>query len=50
MEKVYYIGLDIAKNVFQVFLADRNGRELGNRKLRKQIIPFFGSSGKSVPG
>ena len=42
MEKVYYIGLDIAKNVFQVFLADRKGRALGNRKLtRKQLIPFF---------
>ncbi len=42
MEKVYNIGLDIAKNVFQVFLADRTGRALGNRKLtRKQLIPFF---------
>ena len=42
MERVYYIGLDIAKNVFQVFLVDRRGRELGNRKLtRKQLIPFF---------
>ena len=28
MEKVYYIGLDIAKNVFQVFLADNKGRAL----------------------
>lgn len=42
MEKVYYIGLDIAKNVFQVFLADQKGREIGNRKLtRKQLITFF---------
>ena len=42
MKKVYYIGMDIAKNVFQVFLADQRGRELGNRKLtRKQLIPFF---------
>ena len=42
MEKVYYIGLDIAKNVFQVFLADKKGRALANRKLtRKQLIPFF---------
>ena len=39
MEKVYYIGLDIAKNVFQVFLADQKGRALANRKLtRKQLI------------
>ena len=42
MKKVYYVGLDIAKNVFQVFLADERGRELANRKLtRKQLIPFF---------
>ena len=42
MEKVYFVGLDVAKNVFQVFLADQKGRELSNRKLkRKQMIPFF---------
>jgi transposase len=42
MGKVYFVGLDIAKNIFQVFLADHKGRELGNRKLtRKQLIPFF---------
>ena len=42
MKKVYYAGLDIAKNVFQVFLADERGRELSNRKLsRKQIMEFF---------
>ncbi len=42
MEKVYFVGLDIAKNVFQVFLADQKGRELNNRKLtRKQMLPFF---------
>ena len=42
MENVHYIGLDIAKNVFQIFLADQKGRELCNRKLaRKQLIPFF---------
>ena len=28
MEKVYFVGLDIAKNVFQVFLADQRGRDL----------------------
>jgi transposase len=42
MKNVYYVGLDIAKNVFQVFLADQKGRELGNRKLtRNKLIPFF---------
>ena len=51
MEKVYYIGLDIAKNVFQVFLADRKGRELGNRKLtRKQLIPFFANLSPCMVG
>ena len=42
MKNVYYVGLDIAKNVFQVFLADQKGRELGNRKLaRNKLIPFL---------
>ncbi len=42
MEKVYFVGLDIAKNIFQVFLADQRGRELANRKLtRKQMVQFF---------
>ena len=42
MKKVYYVGMDIAKNVFQVFLADERGRELGNRKLsRLQVKEFF---------
>lgn len=42
MKKVYFVGLDIAKNIFQLFLADQNGREMGNRKMsRKQMIQFF---------
>ena len=51
MEKAYYIGLDIGKNAFQVFLADRKGRELGNRKLtRKQLIPFFANLSPCMVG
>ena len=38
MEKVYFVGLDIAKNIFQVFLADKKGRELGNRKVRRAAM------------
>ncbi len=42
MAKVYYVGLDIAKDVFQVFLVNQKGCEQGNRKLtREQMITFF---------
>lgn len=42
MKKVYYIGLDIAKNVFQVSLADQTGRQIANKKLkRERVIDFF---------
>lgn len=42
MKKVYYIGLDIAKNVFQVSLADQTGRQIANKKLkRERLIDFF---------
>ena len=42
MKKVYYVGFDIAKNVFQVFLADQTGRQIANKKLkRERIIEFF---------
>jgi transposase len=42
MKGAYYVGLDIAKNIFQVFLADEKGRELSNKKMnRKALVPFF---------
>ena len=42
MKEVYFVGLDIAKNIFQVFLADERGRELGNKKMgRTAMIHFF---------
>ena len=51
MKNVYYVGLDIAKNVFQVFLADQKGRELGNRKLaRNKLIPFFANLSSCTVG
>jgi hypothetical protein len=41
MKKAYYVGLGIAKNIFQVFTAVENGREIGNRKMpRKAMIPY----------
>lgn len=42
MAKVYFIGLDIAKNVFQVFSADGQGKKLGNRKMHRQAaLEYF---------
>jgi transposase len=42
MRKVYFIGLDIAKNVFQVFSADDKGREIANKKMnRNAMIEYF---------
>lgn len=42
MERAYFIGLDIAKNVFQVCLADKGGKQISNKKLRRgALIPFF---------
>jgi len=42
MKEAYFVGLDIAKNIFQIFLADRKGRELGNRKMKRTaMIEFF---------
>lgn len=42
MKKVYFVGLDIAKNVFQVFLADAKGRKIANKKIsRANMFTFF---------
>lgn len=42
MEKVTVIGLDLAKNVFQVHGADAKGRKCFSRKLkRSQVLEFF---------
>lgn len=46
MENVATIGLDIAKNVFQVHGADADGEPLFNRTLRRaEVLAFF----KSLP-
>lgn len=31
MEKIYFVGLDIAKNIFQVFMANANGKQIANK-------------------
>ena len=42
MAQVKYIGLDIAKNVFQAFMADEKGHRIANRKLsRAAFLPFM---------
>jgi transposase len=42
MNEVTTIGLDLAKNVFQVLGVDASGRALVRRQLRRsQVLPFF---------
>jgi transposase len=42
MSKEYFIGLDIAKNVFQVFTADDKGNAVANKKMsRHATIEYF---------
>jgi transposase len=42
MEEVSTIGVDLAKNVFQVHGADASGAVLFRKKLRRhQILTFF---------
>lgn len=42
MTKVTTVGLDLAKSVFQIHAADRDGRPVVRKKLRRaQVIPFF---------
>ena len=44
MNKITTIGLDIAKNVFQLHGVDENGQVLLRRSLRRgQILTFFGT-------
>lgn len=51
MKKVYFIGLDIAKNVFQVSMADKAGRQIANRKIsRSNVLSFFANLEQCVVG
>ncbi len=43
MSEIITVGLDLAKNVFQVHGADASGRAMLRRKLRRaQVLEFFG--------
>ena len=51
MRTAYFIGLDIAKNIFQVFTADAKGREVSNKKLnRNAMTRYFAQLPEAVIG
>jgi transposase len=51
MKESYFIGLDIAKNVFQVFTADSKGREISNKKIsRSAMTRYFAQLPESIVG
>jgi transposase len=41
VKETYCIGLDIAKNIFQVFTADGKGREISNKKLTRNTMTRY---------
>lgn len=51
MSEVRTIGLDLAKNIFQVHGADASGAVVFRKQLRRgQVLKFFGSLPATVPG
>jgi len=51
MKDSYFIGLDLAKNVFQAFIADSKAREVSNKKLgRNAMTRYFAQLPASVIG
>jgi transposase len=51
VNKSYFIGLDLAKNIFQVFTADGKGREVSNKKLnRNAMTRYFAQLPESTIG
>lgn len=51
MREAYFIGLDIAKNIFQVFTADGKGREISNKRLnRNTMTRYFAQLPEAVIG
>lgn len=51
MEKISVIGLDLAKNVFQAHGADRNGKKvLGKRLKRSELLDFFAKVPRCLVG
>ena len=51
METISTVGLDIAKNVFQVHGIDANGNVVVRRQLRRrQVLPFFAKLSRCLVG
>jgi transposase len=51
MKQVSTIGLDLAKNIFQVYGSDEDGSPLFNRKLRRsEVLRFFSKQPKCLVG
>jgi transposase len=51
MQELNVVGLDLAKNVFQVHLADRQGKKVGGRRLKRgEVLGYFAQLPKSVVG
>jgi transposase len=51
MNRSYFIGLDIAKSVFQVFTADSKGQEISNKKIsRSAMTRYFAQLPESTVG
>ena len=51
MNEVATIGLDLAKNVFQIHGVDASGRIVVRRQLRRsQVLPFFEKQAASLVG
>jgi len=51
VEDTITVGLDIAKSVFHVHVADSSGRVLQSRKLRRsQVEPFFAKLPRAIVG
>ena len=49
MNEVTTIGLDLAKNVFQIHGVDASGRIVVRRQLRRsQVLPFFEKQAASL--
>ncbi|MDR1888148.1 MAG: IS110 family transposase [Zoogloeaceae bacterium] len=41
MSQAYFIGLDIAKNVFQAFSADEKGKAIANKKMGRSAVKEY---------
>ena len=51
MQELNVVGLDLAKNVFQVHIANAQGKKIGGRRLKRaEMLSYFAQLPKSVVG